>query len=68
VDIAETLDLKRQALLKHPSQLDEDIASFAEQFARWSAQGQEMMFAESFRRIIFDEPFATPATRATGRV
>ncbi len=67
VDIAETLDLKRQALLKHPSQLAEDIAGFADQFARWAAQGQEMMFAESFRRIIFDEPFATPATRATGQ-
>ncbi len=64
VDIADTLELKQQALLQHPSQLDESIAGFAEQMARWAAAGSGLMFAEAFRRIIFDEPRVTPATRA----
>ena len=66
VDIADTLDLKRRALLQHPSQLDESIAGFAEQMARWAAEGQDLMFAEAFRRIIFDEP-RTPPPRSPGQ-
>ena len=51
VDIGETLELKKQALLAHPSQLGPDIAEFALQMGRWGAEGQEFEFGESFRRI-----------------
>jgi LmbE family N-acetylglucosaminyl deacetylase len=56
VDIGETLDQKRKALLAHPSQLDESIAGFAVEMGRWAAKGQEFEFAEAFRRIRFDLP------------
>ncbi len=61
VDIGDTLELKRRALLAHPSQIDEGVAGFIEQMARWSAAGQDgIEFAESFRRIQFDLPVFEP--------
>jgi len=56
VDIAETIELKKQALLAHPSQLDEGIADFVVQMSRGQAKDQPFELAESFRRIIFDRP------------
>ncbi len=57
VDIGETLALKQQALLAHPSQLDPGIAMFAEQMARWGAAAANgVTFGEAFRRITFDTP------------
>jgi LmbE family N-acetylglucosaminyl deacetylase len=60
VDIAETLAVKKQALLAHPSQLGKEIADFAEQLARWSAAGQDFAYGEAFRRIVFDELLLLP--------
>jgi len=54
VDIGDTLELKRKALLAHPSQLGPEVAEFALEMARGSAAGQDFEFAESFRRIVFD--------------
>lgn len=55
VDISETLELKKQALLKHPSQLGPDIVEFAEGMARLSASGRDgLEFAEAFRRFILE--------------
>ena len=54
IDIADTLDLKIQALLAHPSQLGEDVGEFAKQLARWSAEGQDFEFGESFRRFVLE--------------
>jgi LmbE family N-acetylglucosaminyl deacetylase len=54
VDIGETLELKRRALLAHPSQLGPDVAEFALEMAKGSAQGQDFEFGEAFRRIVFD--------------
>jgi LmbE family N-acetylglucosaminyl deacetylase len=62
VDIADTMEAKKRALLAHPSQLGGDITEFAEGMARGSAMGQDFEFAESFRRIIFDQPMASPPT------
>lgn len=56
VDIGETLEVKRQALLAHPSQLGPEIVQFAEQMGRMSATGQPFDYAESFRRFTFDMP------------
>jgi LmbE family N-acetylglucosaminyl deacetylase len=58
VDIADTLELKRQALMAHPSQLDESAAGFAVGLAKMSATGQDFEYAESFKRITFDLPQA----------
>jgi LmbE family N-acetylglucosaminyl deacetylase len=60
VDIGETLELKRQALRAHPSQLDEGVAEFVVLLGRWQAEGQDFEYAEAFRRIIFDEPRMLP--------
>jgi LmbE family N-acetylglucosaminyl deacetylase len=54
IDIAETLDLKRKALLEHPSQFGEEVLQFVEMLARWSAQDQPFDFGESFRRFILE--------------
>lgn len=56
IDIGGTLELKKQALLAHPSQIGEDAGDFAEQIGRWSATEQDFEFAESYRRIIIDRP------------
>jgi LmbE family N-acetylglucosaminyl deacetylase len=55
VDIAGTLELKKAALLEHPSQLGADVVEFAESFARMAAAGQDFEFAESFRRFILEQ-------------
>jgi LmbE family N-acetylglucosaminyl deacetylase len=54
IDIADTLELKINALRAHPSQLGEDVVEFASQLARWSAEGQDFEFGESFRRIVLE--------------
>ena len=53
------MDLKKAALRAHPSQLGEEIIAFAEEMGRWGAAGQEdLVFAESFHRIILERPAA----------
>jgi LmbE family N-acetylglucosaminyl deacetylase len=54
VNIADTLKLKCDALLAHPSQLGEDVVEFAMQLARWGAEGQDFEFGESFRRFVLE--------------
>jgi LmbE family N-acetylglucosaminyl deacetylase len=54
IDIGETLDLKCQALLAHPSQLGEDVIEFATWLARWMAEGQDFEYGEAFRRFILE--------------
>jgi LmbE family N-acetylglucosaminyl deacetylase len=54
VDIADTLELKCEALRAHPSQLGPDVAEFAVQMAKWGAEGQDFEFGEAFHRIVFD--------------
>jgi len=54
VNIADTLELKCEALRAHPSQLGPDVVDFAVQMARWSAEGQDFEFGEAFRRIVFE--------------
>jgi LmbE family N-acetylglucosaminyl deacetylase len=64
VDITGMLDVKRDALRAHPSQLGEDAVEFATTIARWEAAGQPFDYAESFRRIIIDAaPGANEAPR-----
>jgi LmbE family N-acetylglucosaminyl deacetylase len=60
VDIGETLQLKREAMLAHPSQLGPEIAEFAAFMGRESARGQAFEYAESFRRIVLDQPPVPP--------
>jgi LmbE family N-acetylglucosaminyl deacetylase len=60
IDIGETLEAKLDALRAHPSQLGEDVVEFARQLARWSAEGQDFEFGESFRRIVLETEFAEP--------
>ncbi len=55
IDIADTIELKKQAMLAHPSQLGEDILPFVEQMARGEAQGTDLQFAEAFRRFFLAE-------------
>lgn len=62
VDIGDTIELKREALAKHPSQLGPEIVDFALQMARWGAAGQDFEFGEAFKRITFDVPAMTPPT------
>jgi len=54
VDISETLDLKIKALRCHQSQIKDsgDLEERIRQWAEWTAQGQEMQYAEAFRRLI----------------
>jgi LmbE family N-acetylglucosaminyl deacetylase len=54
IDIGDTLGLKLDALRAHPSQLGDDVTEFATQLARWSAEGQDFEFGESFRRFILE--------------
>ena len=56
VDITGTLELKQAAMLKHPSQFGTDVPEFAEQLARMDAVAPGFEFAESFRRIMLDNP------------
>lgn len=62
-DITETMDLKIQALLAHPSQLGPDIVGFARELTREMAADQPFEYGESFRRIIIEGP-STPETQA----
>jgi LmbE family N-acetylglucosaminyl deacetylase len=55
VDIGETMEEKRRALLAHPSQLGPEIVEFAGMMARGSAAGQPFEFGEAFRRIVLDQ-------------
>jgi LmbE family N-acetylglucosaminyl deacetylase len=57
VDIGDVLAVKQEAMRKHPSQFGEDLVGFSTEIARMSAQGQPFEFAESYRRIVMDEPF-----------
>lgn len=54
VDIGETLDVKKKALLAHPSQLGPEVVEMAEEMARWGAEGQPFEFGEAFRRMVID--------------
>jgi LmbE family N-acetylglucosaminyl deacetylase len=64
IDIGGTLELKKRAMLAHPSQLGPEIVEVADQFARMAAEGQPFEFAEAFRRIIFDRPFTEMEARS----
>jgi LmbE family N-acetylglucosaminyl deacetylase len=55
IDISDTLALKKEALLKHPSQLDEGVVGFAEQWAAETGKPQGLLAAEAFRRFILEE-------------
>lgn len=54
VDIGDTFDLKREALLAHPSQFGADVLQFVEMLARWSAEDEPFDFGEKFRRFILE--------------
>jgi LmbE family N-acetylglucosaminyl deacetylase len=60
VDIGETMDQKRRALLAHPSQLGPEIADFALMMGRMSAADQPFEFGEAFRRIVLDITAVVP--------
>ena len=64
VDISDTLETKRKALLAHPSQLSVEVVDFVTEMARGSAAGQPFEFGESFRRIILEAPADDPARRS----
>lgn len=55
VDISDTIALKKEALLKHPSQLDADVVDFAEGWAKEAGASQGLSHAEVFRRFILEE-------------
>jgi LmbE family N-acetylglucosaminyl deacetylase len=54
VDIADTLALKKDAMLKHPSQLGPEVVEFADGMARGAGAAGGVEFAEGFRRIILE--------------
>jgi LmbE family N-acetylglucosaminyl deacetylase len=59
VDITSTIDLKKQAMLAHPSQLGPENVQFAEVMGRTSAQGQPFDNGEYFKgdaRAAHDRP------------
>jgi len=56
VDITDTLELKKKALLAHPSQLGEDITEFVIERGKSSAKGHPFEYGEAFRRIVLDGP------------
>ena len=51
VDITPTLELKKQALLAHPSQLGEDVIGFVLEMGKEEAKAQPYEYAEGFRKI-----------------
>ncbi len=55
VDIAGTLELKKQALLAHPSQLGEDVVGWVLEMGRMQAEGEAFEYAEAFRKIQLEE-------------
>jgi len=61
VDISDTLESKKNALLAHPSQIAPEVVDFIGTMSAMQAGEQSFEHAESFRRIIFDQPrTATP--------
>ncbi len=56
VDITDTFEKKKEALLAHPSQLGEDVADFATEMARQAAEGRDFEFAEAFWRVQLERP------------
>ena len=55
VDIGDTMELKKKAMMAHPSQLGEDILPFVDEMARGSAAGSGLEYAEAFRRFTLEE-------------
>jgi LmbE family N-acetylglucosaminyl deacetylase len=55
VDIADVIELKKKALLEHPSQLDPEIVEFAEEMGKGSGEAQGLAYAEAYRRFILEE-------------
>ncbi len=55
VDITPTLELKKKALLAHPSQLGEDVVGWVMEMGRMQAEGQPFEYAEGFRKIQLEE-------------
>ncbi len=55
MDIGDTLELKKAALLEHPSQLGQEAIEFANEYARQAGEGQGIEYAESFRRFILEQ-------------
>jgi LmbE family N-acetylglucosaminyl deacetylase len=55
IDIAETLQAKKDALLQHPSQLGEDVLEFAETWAAETGKPQGLAYAEAFRRFVLED-------------
>lgn len=55
IDIADTIEKKKEALRQHPSQLDADSVEFAEQWAKETGVPQKLAYAECFRRFILEE-------------
>lgn len=64
IDIGDVLDVKRRAMLAHPSQFSDEMPGFAEGMARMQAAGQPFEFAEAYRRIVLDEPLPAVAREA----
>ncbi|MEJ5220768.1 MAG: PIG-L deacetylase family protein [Tepidiforma sp.] len=54
VDISETVELKKQALLCHPSQIGPEVAAFVEARARAAGAVKGLEAAEAFRRFILE--------------
>ncbi len=54
VDISEVLEVKKQALLCHPSQLGPEVALFVEGMARLAGEAKGLAAAETFRRFILE--------------
>ena len=55
VDISETLELKKQALLKHPSQIDPGAIEFTDDWAKDTGAEKGIALAEAYRRFVLEE-------------
>ena len=59
VDVTDHIDTSAKALQQHASQLSRDWEEVAVSMRRWrrgTAQGRGMLYAEAFRRIIYERP------------
>ena len=61
VDVTEHIDTSIKALTQHGSQIDssrseEEIGESMREWRRKRAEGQDMQYAESFKRIVFERP------------
>jgi LmbE family N-acetylglucosaminyl deacetylase len=54
VDISSVMEIKRRALLSHPSQLGEDEAHFIAELGERMAAEQPFRYGEAYRRIIIE--------------